>query len=105
VSQVFQVAIHQGATFGSLAYDCEKKSVSVYLPSEELKQKVEAFLSQPIKVNEPQGLRDFIEIEVIPTNSLKELKLALSALYNHTEVRVDWSVNGAKIPKNELPPQ
>ena len=79
------------------------KKVSIFFPIEKLREQGEAFFAHPVKVRQPIGLREYVDREVSPLNSLEEFKAALRELYNQTGLRVDWSVVDEKIPANELP--
>ena len=103
MNDLFQVAIQYGPTFGSLTYDINEKKVSIFFPIEKLREQGEAFFAHPVKVRQPIGLREYVDREVSPLNSLEEFKAALRELYNQTGLRVDWSVVDEKIPANELP--
>ena len=103
IAEYYQVALQVGPNFGSVSYHIPTKEFSVFFPLPEYKEKVEVYLSQPHTIHQAISLQEFKSVDINPQNSLKEFKLALRELYNHTGVRVDWSVHDEKIPSNELP--
>lgn len=89
---MFKVAIHYGADDrGYVAYDTETKELSVSLPNQEWADKVSAFLEQDHSIAHAMGLDTYQELDIDPLESLGNLKLALTRLWEATEVQVDWS--------------
>lgn len=89
---MFKVAIHYGADDrGYVAYDTETKDLSVSLPNQEWADKVSAFLKQDHSIAHAMGLDTYQELDIDPLESLGNLKLALTRLWEATEVQVDWS--------------
>lgn len=89
---MFKVAIHYGADDrGYVAYDTETKELSVSLPNQEWADKVSAFLKQDHSIAHAMGLDSYQELDIDPLESLGNLKLALTRLWEATEVQVDWS--------------
>lgn len=89
---MFKVAIHYGADDrGYVAYDTETKELSVSLPNQEWADKVSAFLKQDHSIAHAMGLDTYQELDIDPLESLGNLKLALTRLWETTEVQVDWS--------------
>ncbi|MBS5936306.1 MAG: hypothetical protein KIA66_04900 [Veillonella sp.] len=89
---MFKVAIHYGADDrGYVAYDTETKELSVSLPNQEWADKVSAFLKQDHSIAHAMGLDTYQELDIDPLESLGNLKLALTRLWEATEVQVDWS--------------
>jgi len=89
---MFKVAIHYGADDrGYVAYDTETKELSVSLPNQEWADKVSAFLKQDHSIAHAMGLDTYQELDINPLESLGNLKLALTRLWEATEVQVDWS--------------
>ena len=89
---MFKVAIHYGADDrGYVAYDTETKELSVSLPNQEWAVKVSAFLKQDPSIAHAMGLDTYQELDIDPLESLGNLKLALTRLWEATEVQVDWS--------------
>ena len=90
--RMFKVAIHYGADDrGYVAYDTETKELSVSLPNQEWADKVSAFLKQDHSIAHAMGLDTYQELDIDPLESLGNLKLALTRLWEATEVQVDWS--------------
>ena len=76
---LFRVAIHYGINSnGFLSYDTETKKVSVELPEQEWADKVIAYLNDE-------------QLNVNPLESLDNLKLALTRMWEAIDVQVDWS--------------
>lgn len=89
---MFKVAIHYGADDrGYVAYDTETKELSVSLPNQEWADKVSAFLKQDHSIAHAMGLDTYQKLDIDPLESLGNLKLALTRLWEATEVQVDWS--------------
>ena len=89
---MFKVAIHYGADDrGYVAYDTETKELSVSLPNQDWADKVSAFLKQDHSIAHAMGLDTYQELDIDPLESLGNLKLALTRLWEATEVQVDWS--------------
>lgn len=89
---MFKVAIHYGADDrGYVAYDTETKELSVSLPNQEWADKVSAFFKQDHSIAHAMGLDTYQELDIDPLESLGNLKLALTRLWEATEVQVDWS--------------
>ena len=74
-----------------MAYDTETKELSVSLPNQEWADKVSAFLKQDHSIAHAMGLDTYQELDIDPLESLGNLKLALTRLWEATEVQVDWS--------------
>ena len=89
---MFKVAIHYGADDrGYVAYDTETKELSVSLSNQEWADKVSAFLKQDHSIAHAMGLDTYQDLDIDPLESLGNLKLALTRLWEATEVQVDWS--------------
>ena len=94
MSDTFRIAINQGPIFGTLSYNVNTKEVVIDFPKEDIKKQAELYFTQTHTIRKPVDLREFIDVEVVPTRSLEEFKLSLLDLYNQTSLRVDWSVTG-----------
>lgn len=89
---MFKVAIHYGADDrGFVAYDTDTKEVKVSLPDPVWADKVMAFLKQDHLIAHAMGLDTYQELDIDPLESLGNLKLALTRLWEATDVQVDWS--------------
>ena len=85
---LFRVAIHYGVNSnGFLSYDTETKTVSVDLPEQEWVDKVIAYLNN----EHATGLDTYERLTVKPLESLDNLKLALTRMWEAIDVQVDWS--------------
>jgi hypothetical protein len=91
--RIFKVSIHFDAVYGQLEYDTIEKTSRVVLDDAGKKQAVEKYLSESHVIEDADGtdLRTFHAKKLIPTDSLESFKLALTRLWHHTGVYVDWS--------------
>lgn len=90
---IFKVVIHFAAEYGQIEYDARKKTVQVTLADPMLRRAVEEYLTTPHVIADADGadLLTFHEKTLVPTESLAGMKLALTRLWHHTKVYVDWS--------------
>ena len=89
---LFRVAIHYGINSnGFLSYDTEAKTVSVDLPEQEWVDKVIAYLNDEHAIEHATGLDTYERLTVKPLESLDNLKLALTRMWEAIDVQVDWS--------------
>ena len=89
---LFRVAIHYGINSnGFLTYDTEAKTVSVELPEQEWADKVIAYLNDEHAIEHATGLDTYERLNVKPLESLDNLKLALTRMWEAIDVQVDWS--------------
>ncbi len=89
---LFRVAIHYGINSnGFLFYDTEAKTVSVELPEQEWADKVLAYLNDEHAIEHATGLDTYERLNVKPLESLDNLKLALTRMWEAIDVQVDWS--------------
>ena len=92
MENVYSVAIHFEEDKGYIEYDMQSKQVNVVLKTAAKKAEVEAYLAKTHEINVPKDtLMDFEKRVVVPLNSLEELKIALTRMWDATEVYVDWS--------------
>lgn len=92
MQSMFQVAIHYGKSFGRIEYNPETKTANVVLDNEVKRKQVEQYLQQlRVMPQAKVSLRDFEWLEIRPLASLESFKLALTKLWENTEVYVDWS--------------
>jgi len=84
---LFRVAISNGF----LSYDTEAKTVSVDLPEQEWVDKVIAYLNDEHAIEHATGLDTYERLTVKPLESLDNLKLALTRMWEAIDVQVDWS--------------
>jgi hypothetical protein len=91
--RIFKVVIHFAAEYGQINYDVVDKTVQVVLEDAVKRQAVEKYLSGPHVIKNADGpdLRTFHDKSLVPTESLDSFKLALTRLWHHTGVYVDWS--------------
>ena len=90
---MFKVVIHFAAEYGQINFDIEAKSFQVILADAGKRQLVEKYLSEPrvIQNADGQDLRTFHPKTLLPVESLESFKLALTRMWQHTGVYVDWS--------------
>jgi hypothetical protein len=90
---IFKVVIHFAAEYGQIEYDPRTRKVKVLLPDSAKRQAVEEYLNRPHVISDADGadLLTFHEKTVFPTENLASLKLALTRMWHHTQVYVDWS--------------
>jgi len=91
--QFFKVVIHVAAEYGQVEYDIANKAVRVILGDVEKKAAVEEYLAATHVIQNADGpdLRTFHPKTLLPTESLESFKLAMTRLWHHTGVYVDWS--------------
>lgn len=89
---IFRVAIHYGVNSnGVLSYDTDTKTVTVDLPEQEWIDKVRAYLNEERAIENATGLDTYERLNVKPLESLDNLKLALTRMWEAIDVQVDWS--------------
>ena len=92
MTELYRVAIRYLDVSGYVEYDQQTKNFKVELSDEVKRGEVEAYLTARHKLRKQgKGLLDFTEVEIEPTASVADLKLALTRLWHTTEVLVDWS--------------
>ncbi len=90
---VHKFVIHFAAEYGQVEYDAQNKTFRVLLSDEQKRQAVEKYLSQSHVIQHADGkdLQTFHAKPVMPVESLESFKLALTRLWQHTGIYVDWS--------------
>ena len=90
---VHKFVIHFAAEYGQVEYDAQNKTFRVLLSDEQKRQAVEKYLSQSHVIQHADGkdLQTFHAKPVLPVESLESFKLALTRLWQHTGIYVDWS--------------
>lgn len=97
MGNIFEVAVSfttptDYSDIGYIEYSEEKKSANVVLKSEKAVKAVKKFLSTTMTLQIPhKTMQDFVPITINPLESLESFKLALTRLWEHTNVYVDWS--------------
>ena len=88
----YSVAISCHSDLGYIEYTADTKSANIVLANEVAKQKVEEFLNTPLTLQVPhETLHDFTTITINPLDDVETLQLALTRLWEVTDVHVDWS--------------
>ena len=91
-SQTFSVAINYHDVLGYIEYDGQAKTARIVLPDAEGRERAEAFLHTPLAIRLPQEtLLDFADTTIDPLADVRSLQIALTKLWEETEVHVDWS--------------
>ena len=92
MSDTYSVAISYGDVLGWIDYDAASRSATVNLSDEKGRTAVEEFLAADHEVEGPhETLMDFTKETVTPLADLGSFELALTRLWNETNVQVDWS--------------
>ena len=92
MSDTYSVAISYGDVLGWIDYDVASRSATVNLADEKGRTAVEEFLAADHEVEVPhETLMDFTKETVTPRADRGSLELALTRLWNETNVQVDWS--------------
>ncbi|EGO63962.1 hypothetical protein [Acetonema longum] len=88
----FQVAIHHNLDYGYIEYDLPSKTAKVVLHNPAKGEAVETFLKTKLRLQVPgKSVQNFVPRELCPLDTLEDLTLALTRLWEHTGVFVDWS--------------
>ena len=90
---IHKFVIHFAAEYGQIEYDAMHKSFRVLLDDQAKRHSVENYLSQSHQIHQADGddLQTFHTKLVQPVESLESFKLALTRLWQHTGIYVDWS--------------
>ena len=92
MSDTYSVATSYGDALGWIDYDADARMATVNLADEKGRAAVEAFLAADHEVEVPhKTLMDFTKETVTPLADIESFKLALTRLWNETNVQVDWS--------------
>ena len=88
----YSVAISSYGDLGYIEYDSTAKTANIVFNNEEAKTRVETFLNTKLTLQIPhETLHDFTTITIDPLADIESLQLALTRLWETTEVHVDWS--------------
>lgn len=91
--ELFKVCIHTDqAIYGTLEYNPTTHAVSVHLSDAVKKAEIENYLSSRHTIQTAQhDLREFKKVDILPTENLESFKLALTRMWEATQVCVAWS--------------
>lgn len=92
------VAVRLQSIVGSIQYDEDLKEIIVIFPLAVVAQKIEHFLAHPIAIRKALSLTEFVDKIVVANRSMQEFREALTMLYHHTGVRVEWSIRDKIVP-------
>lgn len=88
----YSIAISYGKNLGWIDYDGAGQSATVNIADDEAKGRVEAFLAAKHTIGVPhESLTDFTQVEIDPLKDVESFKLAITRLWEETQVNVDWS--------------
>lgn len=88
----FEVAISHNNALGFIEYNALTKKATITIADEKAKKAVENFLQKDLKIGLPQdSLSDFKETIIKPLQDIRNLQIALTRLWEETDVHVDWS--------------
>lgn len=88
----YSVAVSYGKDLGYIEYSAPERAANVVLANEEGKKRVEDYLAKNHEIGVPhETLMDFTKETVDPLADEESFKLALTRLWNNTQVHVDWS--------------
>lgn len=90
---IHKFVIHFAEVFGQVDYDATDKTFRVRLDDAKYRQAVEEYLSRSHLIQNADGpdLSTFHAVTITPAENLASFKLALTRLWQHTGVYVDWS--------------
>ena len=92
MANTYSVAISYHSDLGWIDYDGDKKKAEVHLANAEGKKLTEDWLQHKNAIRVPQEtLMDFTEETGVPRADVGSVKVALTRLWNNTQVTVDWS--------------
>ena len=92
MENIFSVAVQYREMLGYIEYDAAAKTVNVVLEDTAAKAAAEKFLSEKHEIRIPhETLLDFTTETVEPLQDVESFKLALTRLWENTDVHVDWS--------------
>lgn len=88
----YSVAISCHGDLGYMEYNEDTKMANIVLANEEAKKRVDDFLHTDLTIQIPhETLHDFTTVTIKPLENVDSLELALTRLWETTEVHVDWS--------------
>ncbi len=88
----FSVAVHYGDALGYIEYDGNARKAVVTLPDEEGKRLAEEYLNKTHEIAVPNmTLVDFETKTVDPLADIRSFQIAMTRIWEETEVYVDWS--------------
>lgn len=92
MADLYKVVIRNDMDYGYVQYNTETKELEVVLKDEAKREQVKQYLTARQTLMAPQQtLLDFCEHTMVPVDNVDNLKLALTRLWNHTGILVDWS--------------
>ncbi len=88
----YSVAISCHNDLGFIEYDSISKAVNIVIDNTEIKERIQAFLNTSLTIQIPhETLHDFTTVTINPLADIDSFQLALTRLWEITDVHVDWS--------------
>lgn len=88
----YKVAVQHNNKCGYIEYDQANKTIKVVFDEPATRQIIENYLASEHVVRIPgEGLLDFKEVTIRPSESVESFKTALTRIWEKTGVHVDWS--------------
>lgn len=88
----FKVAVQHNNQCGYVEYDQADKTIKVVFDNTATRQIIEDYLASEHVIRVAgTGLLDFENATVRPAESVEQLKIALTRIWEKTGVHVDWS--------------
>lgn len=89
---IFKVAAHTGENNnGYIEYNMETKELGVHLNDEEINARTREYLTTAQSLHRFTDLSYYETVNVVPTENVESLKLALCYIWLAIGVHVDWS--------------
>lgn len=88
----FKVAVQYNDECGYVEYEQTSKTINVVFDNAATRQIIENYLAAEHTIRVPgEGLLDFTEATIRPSDSVDNMKTALTRMWIKTGVHVDWS--------------
>ncbi|MGI6093263.1 MAG: hypothetical protein GX348_05690 [Veillonellaceae bacterium] len=92
MADVYRVAVHYGNDNGFVEYNLETKTIKVKLANDAKRREAEEYLAKEHTIAVAGAdIRDFEARQVIASQDVESFKLALTRMWEATDVHVDWS--------------
>lgn len=89
---IYSVAVSCRDSIGWIEFDAAAGTVEIHLDDEKAVADAKEFLTSSHEIRIPhETLRDFSPVTVNPLADVESFQLALTRLWENTEVHVDWS--------------
>lgn len=92
MADIYRVAVHYDNDNGFVEYNLDTKTIKVDLANDAKRQEAEEYLAKEHIIAVAQAdIRDFKDQKVIASQDVESFKLALTRMWEATDVHVDWS--------------